>query len=158
MKFIQDKELDYENQVFVQCACGNEVIEFCKDINDFDHSVEYFILPFLQNNNKKDKFCAFTFENKGDFSALLDELRCFINGVSKPDCTVLFDKYLSYKNKFPGVLVVSYSEMEDKENVFIIRKYIDAKEPSRKRGKFSWEVVLTKEQSIELLAELENWN
>ena len=144
----------FENQIFVQCDCGEEIIEFCRDstLNE-DGSVEYFIRHHGYFNPKIDKYSGFYFATKADLSLLLDEMRDFLNKVEKNKVEVIFDKYLTYKDKKPGVLVALY---DNDFYFFNLIKYPNYKE-AIKIGKCSWEIILRKEQVEQLLKELEEW-
>lgn len=148
MKLINRKR--FENQVFVQCDCGEEIIEFCRDYNE-EEGIQYFILYHGYFNPKKDTCCSFYFTDKGEFAELLQEMRDFLNNVPKNMCMVLFDKYLTYKNKMPGVLISTYNN-----NFFTILKYPDPK-TAEKANYCTWEIILRREQVEELLKELEEW-
>lgn len=144
----------FENNVFMQCDCGEEIIEFCRDSSiSNDNTVEYFIQYHGYFSYKVDKCNSFFFLNKSEFSLFLDEIRDFLNGVEKNVSAVFFDKYLTYKNKFPGTLIVTY---DNSMGYFYIIKYPNPTE-AKKAGKCSWEIIIGKEQAKELLEELEEW-
>ena len=84
---------------------------------------------------------------------MLQEMRDFLNNVPKDMCMVLFDKYLTYKNKLPGVLIVTYDNNSD---LFTILKYPNSK-IAEKAKSWTWEIILRREQVEELLKELEEW-
>lgn len=141
----------FDNQVFVQCDCGEEILEFGRTYDE-EEGTEYFIHYHGYFNLKKDNCCGFYFADKGKFSAFLQEMRDCLNDVPKDDATISFDKYLTYKNKLPGVLISTY----DDKGFFSILKYNNPKE-AIKAKKCTWEVILRKEQVKELLKELEEW-
>ena len=67
MKLIGKKV--FENNVFVQCDCGQEIIEFCRDSSiSNDNAVEYFIQYHGYFSYKVDKCNSFFFLNKSEFS------------------------------------------------------------------------------------------
>lgn len=141
----------FDNQVFVQCDCGEEILEFGRTYDE-EEGIEYFIYYHGYFNPKKDNCCGFYFADKGEFSTFLQEMRDCLNNVPKDDVTISFDKYLTYKNKLPGVLISTY----DDKGFFSILKYNNPKE-AVKAKKCTWEVILRKEQVEELLKELEEW-
>lgn len=139
MKII-GKEV-WEQSLFVQCECTEEIIEFCNDDEG-----EYFIRLHGYYDRKKDRYSDFTFWHKGQFSVFVSFLRDFINGIPSAPKR-LYDKYFSYKNKKPGILHLEYAE-----DFFSIRKYANDK-----AKKCTWEVILRNEQAIEVYNELECW-
>ena len=148
MNLINKKRFD--NQVFVQCDCGEEILEFCRDYDE-EEGTQYFILYHGYFDPKKETCCSFYFSDKGAFAELLQEMRDFLNNVPKDECMVLFDKFLTYKNKLPGVLLATYDN-----NFLTILKYPEPK-TAEKANYCSWEIVLRREQVEELLKELEEF-
>ena len=61
----------YDEQLYVQCDCGDEIIEFVKN-NSEEDGVEYVIITHLQSEIKSDPYPHFCFANKGEFSVFLD--------------------------------------------------------------------------------------
>lgn len=148
MKLVGREKFD--NQVFVQCDCGEEILEFCRSYSE-EEGTQYFIYYHGYFNIKKEPCCSFYFTNKGEFSNLLQEMRDYLNEVPKDNCTVIFDKFLTYKNRLPGVLITTYDK-----SFFTILKYSDPK--TAEKAKYcSWEIFLRREQVEELLKELEEW-
>ena len=149
MNLIGKKRFD--NQVFVQCDCGEEILEFGRDYDE-EEGTQYFILYHGYFDPKKDICCSFYFADKNAFAELLQEMRDYLNKVPKNMCTVIFDKYLTYKNKMPGVLLATYDDYD----CFTILKYSDPK-TAEKAKHCSWEIILRREQVEELLKELEEF-
>ena len=146
----------FMNRAFIQCDCGEEILEFVQDKNDEDGSIEYLVVPYCELKNTKDKCSAFMFENKGAFSFFVGELRNFVNDVDSDSIPVLYDKYLSYRNREPGVLMFMYTNSDDKERFFGVRKYMNPR--CVKKGKPTWEMVIGKTEAKELLEELEKFS
>lgn len=94
----------YDEQLFVQCDCGDEIIEFIRNVSEKD-GVEYVVLPHLQSANRKDIYPSFCFVNKEEFSQFLDVLRQVRDDIDTPNVKFFLDKYLTHKNKYPGVIV-----------------------------------------------------
>ena len=151
---ISNKE--FENQLFVQCECGEEIIEFCRDSKlSEDGSVEYFIRYHGYFNPKVDSNPWFTFCSKNEFSYFLSELKRFIDGNSNSgNVSVLRDKYLTYKNKLSGILIF----MPDKDgDFFLITKYPKKFKRIAGTDKCSWGIVINKETAEKVLEELSEW-
>lgn len=142
----------YSEQLFVQCECGDEVIEFVRN-EDEKEGVDYVILPHLQSANSKDTNPTFCFQSKGEFSDFLETFRNAKNDIDVREVGIFFDKYLTYKDKEPGVLVCGYS-YDDK--VVAIKKYATPK-IAQKITACSWELYLTRDDAIKVLDVLENW-
>ena len=73
MKIISKER--FENQLFVQCDCGEEIIEIDINPHPFESIKEYFILFHGYYNRNKDKYTLFYFKNK-------DEFRVFVSAMN----------------------------------------------------------------------------
>lgn len=144
----------FENQVFVQCCCGQEIVEFCRDGNVTDDgSIEYFIRYHGYFNPKVETNYDFSFSTKAEFAELISKMKDCLSGLPCNDPMVILDKYLTRKNKAPGVLVVVYDA-----NIcaLSIIKFRDLK-AAQKSKKSTWEIVIDKAALNALVQELEEW-
>lgn len=152
MKLIGRERFD--NQVFVQCDCGEEILEFCREPNPDDNgAIEYFIRYHGWFDRKVDQYCSFYFADKGEFARVLDKMRSMTSNVDDPTVLIQADKYITYRGKFPGILAAFY---DNDLQFFTLIKYPNPKEAG-KVGKRSWEFILRREQVEELLRELEEF-
>ena len=142
----------YDEQLYVQCDCGDEIIEFVKN-NSEEDGVEYVIVPHLQSENKSDPYPSFCFTNKGEFSEFLEVLKNARDNVDSPELGVFFDKYLTHKNKYPGVLVTAYLK---KDEMVAMSKYPTPKTAEKIRDA-SWEMFINRNKAIKVLEILEKW-
>lgn len=142
----------YDEQLYVQCDCGDEIIEFVKN-NSEEDGVEYVIVPHLQSENQSDPYPSFCFTNKGEFSEFLEVLNNARDNVDSPELGVFFDKYLTHKNKQPGVLVSAY--MSDSGTV-AMSKYPNPKKAEQVKDS-SWEFFMNRNKAIKVLEILEKW-
>lgn len=142
----------YDEQLYVQCDCGDEIIEFVKN-NSEEDGVEYVIIPHLHSENKSDPYPSFCFTNKGEFSEFLEVLKNARDNVDSPELGVFFDKYLTHKNKYPGVLVTAYLK---KDEMVAMSKYPTPKTAEQIRD-VSWEMFINRNKAIKILDILENW-
>ena len=150
-KLISRNHRYYEHRVFVMCDCSQEIIEFYKSDDG-----EYTLMPHCWYNEKLDKNPAFTFNGDVDFKVFIDYLKKFINynieyEVIEHEAYIELDKYLTYKNKMPGVLIVTF----DNDFLFI-GKFANIT-AALKNKKCVWEIVLRKEEISELIKELETF-
>ena len=132
----------FEQSLFAQCECGQEIIEFG------NNDGEYFICYHSYYDRKLDKYSDFTFFNKGAFADLVNKVRDFVGNAPNNVPLILVDKYLSYKNKLPGALIVDYDDY-----CVNIRKYARYD----KRKECTWEILFKKEEAEQIVNELENW-
>ena len=142
----------YDEQLYVQCDCGEEIIEFVKN-NSEEDGVEYVIVPHLQSENKSDPYPSFCFTNKGEFSEFLEVLKNARDNVDSPELGVFFDKYLTHKNKHPGVIVTAYLK---KDEMVAMSKYPTPKTAEQIRD-VSWEFFMNRNKAIKVLEILEKW-
>ena len=142
----------YDEQLFVQCDCGDEIIEFIRNVSEKD-GVEYVVLPHLQSANRKDIYPSFCFVNKEEFSQFLDVLRQVRDDIDTPNVKFFLDKYLTHKNKYPGVIVVGYIKQD---KMLAIKKYATPKDALKVKN-CSWELFINRDKAIEVLNVLEQW-
>ena len=142
-KLISRNHGYYEYRVFAMCDCSQEIIEFYKS-----DECEYTIMPHCWYNQKFDKNPAFSFNGEVDFCVFINYLKKFIDGVNDDEAYIEFDKYLTYKNKMPGVLIMTYNG----DSLFIC-KFANIITMS-KHKKCVWELVLKKDEVKELVKEL----
>ena len=150
INFIGTQE--YDEQLFVQCDCGEEIIEFIRNVSEKD-GVEYVILPHLQSANKTDTYPSFCFVNKGEFSEFLGVLKQAKDDVDVPDVGIFYDKYLTCKNKQPGVLIIGYIKSD---KMIAIKKFATPKDALKVKN-CSWEMFINRNKAIEILDILEKW-
>ena len=132
----------FEQSLFVQCDCGEEIVEFCEDDG------EYFLRYHSWYDRRIERYSDFTFSNKSALAEFVDKIRDFIRGILENTSPItLLDKY-SYKNKLPGALVVDYTDC-----YVSIRRYARY----NKLNKCTWEILLKKEEAQQLVNELDNW-
>lgn len=138
----------YSEQVFLQCRCGEEILEFVRD-DSSELGVQYLIIPHLNWDKRKDELATFCFANKGEFSDFIERLK----NKDEPLC-IFIDKYLTYKNKHPGSIALIYDKDED---CFLLRKFGKVNEKTFMPKNLSWEVVMNDYTTKKLVSILENW-
>lgn len=142
------------NQVFVQCDCGGEILGIYQYEDEADDkNIIYTIFPFCETD-KSDKFPPYTFPTKKEFSDFVQCLRNFVVKENEDDnMAIVPDKYLTYKDRMPGVFVACTSS--DGE-LFLMKKFASP-DHANKDKKPVWEIALKLEQARDLWEELDKW-
>lgn len=144
----------FGKQVFVQCDCIEEIMEICRDYenrDDENSGLEYFIKYYGDRKRKKGEYTSFTFSGEEDFDSFIRKIEAQVYGVDDGSISIFYDKYLSYKNKRPGVLIC----LSDICGNIMIVKFADPR--CAEKAKPTWEIVLKKEQAKQLVEEIRGW-
>lgn len=139
----------FDNHVFVQCSCGEEIIEICKNLFSFEDETEYFILFHGYYDRKKDKYASFYFKSKEEFNCFISQIYCYL--YKEKGYSWFEDKYDSYKDKLPGRLKIQSDDLGDIE----IMKYANYK--AFNKDKPTWSIVINPIEAKKMYEELKSW-
>lgn len=145
-KLISRNQGYYLYRSFIMCDCSEEIVEFYKDTDG-----EYIILPHCWYNRKLDRYSSFCFNGEVDFIIFIKYLKAFLANEINNDVYIELDRYMTYKDKMPGVLT-----MTSDDNYLFICKFANLKTATNPK-KCVWEIVLRKEEVEELVKELETF-
>lgn len=139
------KKLSNVESFFIQCDCGEEIVEFVKDDSE---GLDLYIKTHCWYNRRVGVFSAFTFNGYSDIEVFITHLKSFVqDDVIPKQSTQIPDKTNDKKHQY-------YLDLDNDEYFFTFGLY----NMSRKKGtNCVWEVIINKKNAEELLEELLRW-